>query len=229
VVLGYDVLPMKAAEGSDLEFPPRLEPGRELQMRQLLMTLASVVAPQSARYVAGPITTGERFVTWFLEAGQNLGVGTSEYRRRHHDDVVRPNLEVIRARARACRAQNPSMAVVEPATLEISEWDQNDYRYFWGKVVEDFAAEVVALRGWHLSSGASYEILVATRMGLEVRDEDGKLLAPPEVGGLVSDGADRLRRLGLPSPFLERISQELSCVVRSKVSKTQDVKTRKGP
>src|SRR5690606_11810875 len=59
-----------------------------------------------------------------------------------------------------------SCEVIDPSRLYVPTWSQNDYRHFWGRVIEHLAARVIFLDGWELSNGCAYEYLVATTLNL---------------------------------------------------------------
>jgi hypothetical protein len=153
-------------------FPPSST--HQDQIGSLIDLFNTVLPPgHQAWYVSSPITTGRRRVG--IEASRTQRSMTEEFVRQH---VIEPNRRDAQEYVQRLRDAQ-SRYVIDPTALnDIPGWGQDDYRYFWGKVIELFASTVIFRDGWEFSSGCSYEFLVAVRSDLRVLDER---LAPLEL------------------------------------------------
>jgi hypothetical protein len=156
------------ASRNEILFPP--QPDHEHEWQSLVGVLASVVDGPKADYVSTPITTGRRFLDWYRGEGQLLGRDSDAYRRAHEMKVIRPN--GLDAKRFAERLRHEGRLVIEPTSLHLPLWTQNDYRHLWGRVIERYVRRVVLLDGWQLSSGCSYEFFVAAKYGVECVTQD---------------------------------------------------------
>lgn len=101
--------------------------------------------------------------------------------------------------------------VIDPTALaDLPGWTQDDYRFFWGKVVEEYAAEAVFMDGWQYSNGCAYEFLVACRSGVVTVDALQQPISVDRGLSLIGAALDEYRRLGQPSEFLSRVHSELA-------------------
>src|SRR4051812_10507423 len=116
--------------GSSSEtFPPK--PSDPAMVEALVSALRSVITGDEAMYVSSPLTTGPRAFEWHRrnnEANHSTFVV----------DVVEPNREDARAFVQHLRHEVAPKIVVDPTAMpDLADWNQSDYRYFWGRVVEE--------------------------------------------------------------------------------------------
>lgn len=166
-----------------------------------------------ATYVSVPITTGKRFMLWFATEGRKLlgpeGDSTPEYRREHRIHVIEKNTRDAHSVVSRLRAEQPGI-IVDPTRLDRPEWDQHDFRYFWGKVVERYACTIVLLDGWQYSSGCSWEFLTGLRQNLHVLDESRRRVTLDEGKELIDEAIKEMEALDMDAVFLREISRELT-------------------
>ena len=109
-------------------FPPMLSRPQELQA--MLRVLASAVPDRSGVYVSTPITTGRRFIEWYLQSGLDLGPGTQVYVSEHRRLVIEQNLAHAAEAVRRIRV-SVSRVVLDPTAVELIDWQQADYHASW--------------------------------------------------------------------------------------------------
>lgn len=160
-----------------------------MQIENFIQILACAVNPHSALYVSSPLTTGGRATEWHSKAlaaepAASPDPATSgEFRRQ----VVDPNRQDA-ARFVLQLRQEHAGAVIDPGALnDVPHWHQDDYRSFWGRVIQDFAIAVLFRQGWEASSGCAYEFAIAVSAGLRLLEEDLRPMS-------ASAGARRIRR-----------------------------------
>lgn len=146
-------------------FPP--VPRSEAEIVGMLEVYRSVLPPKPpAWYVSTPLTTGRRLrdlPSSGTKTAEDLGILLNSY-------VVEPNRREAQAYVR--RLRDRVRYVIDPSALgDIDGWKQDDYRFYWGRVIENFVSRVVFRNGWEHSSGCCYEFLTAIRAGVETVDE----------------------------------------------------------
>lgn len=164
---------------------------------------------KTATYISTPITTGLRFLAWYKETGCTLDPGSTEYKDEHYRAVIAPNTEEVKRKINTLRAQRSSI-MINPTAFNWSEWTQDDYRHFWGKVIENYAESVLFLDGWQFSSGCAFEFLTAVRAGTETLKEDGSQLDRETGFQLIKDAIVEYNENAIPSTYLERVLDELA-------------------
>jgi hypothetical protein len=167
-----------------------------------LETFATVVDGRDAVYVSSPLTTGRRALEWHTS---NRESSPEAFRV----SVIEPNRRAA-ARFASKLRKSTHRVVVDPTALpDLPGWTQDDYRDFWGRVIERFACEVVVRDGWQFSSGCSYEFYVATRAGLAVVAEDGHELDAGEGLSMLKEVLEERREQGQAVTFLEGVVKML--------------------
>jgi len=152
-------------------YPP--DPVHSGEIANLLLVFATVVEDRQATYVSSPFTTGPLASAWAARNGfehVEAALASSEFAA----EVLTANRARAATVVRGLRQQESTAAepVISPTALpDVPGWTQDDYRFFWGRVIEEYAARVVFLDGWHESSGCAYEYAVAARCGLPTLDE----------------------------------------------------------
>lgn len=173
---------------TDIGFPPR--PTHPEQIAAMLSVFATVMEGRCATYVSSPFTTGRHAADWLAknEIGHPEDALTSVQFR---EQVLVSNRERAGEFVRALRSRLAGASVViSPTALpDVAGWTQADYRFFWGRVIEEYAERVVFLDGWENSSGCAYEYLCAVRFCTTTLDERLKRLPPQEAVGLLHEAA----------------------------------------
>jgi len=195
-------------------FPP--VSSRTVEIDQLVGLFASVCDGRTAIYVSTPLTTGKRLSEWSTHSGR--GPAHPEYDQGLRVHVVEPN----RADARlfvADRRRATGRIVIDPGALDdVPGWTQNDYRAFWGRVIERYASTVVFREGWEHSSGCSYEFLVSLQTGAETFDAELRPLSAQRGLSLLRDAIDECDRTNSPAAFLSSVANALSQLKQKGVS-----------
>jgi len=184
-------------------------PADPVRVEAVAQVLASVIECKSATYVSVPITSGPRFLEWFRTRGVQLEANGREYAEELLQSVVRPNSEAVTNRVTELRKATKAV-VINPAAFNRPDWTQDDYRYFWGYIIERFVDKVIFLEGWQYSSGCSYEFLKCVRSGIPAFAEDGTALHSELGCRLIESALAEMRAVGAPTLFLERIFNELA-------------------
>ena len=174
----------------------------------MLQAIGCVVANSHATYVSGPITTGNRFSAWYVSAGRHLGLGSQQYLLRLKGDVIQPNERAIHRVASRIR-ERASVPVIEPASLAVSEWSQQDYLSFWLRVIQKFASTVVLVSGWEFSVGCATEFRFASSLGLPISDEAGNLIDALQGEVLIAAAATEIERISEGVAPLIQLAQVL--------------------
>ena len=121
------------------------------QHRLLAQAWDCAFAELPMAYLSGPITGGPRFIQWYDTRGQ-LIKDKKNYKAEHHANVVQPNERDLRDTARQLRLRL-GQTIVEPASLQVTDWSQHDYMTLWVEFIEKHAARVIMMPGWEYSSG----------------------------------------------------------------------------
>ena len=174
---------------SDIYPPAPRDPS---QVSMLVDIYRSVAGRLPIWYLSIPLTTG----AW----PSNLPTGSGSAAR----------LEANRQRAREIAdalRENQRVTVIDPTAPTIAGWEQDDYRYFWGRVIEEFVSTVVFADGWESSHGCAYEFLVATRCGRDIRTEALESLSKEAGRDLISGARGSLD--GSETEFLDHVLADL--------------------
>ncbi len=153
-----------------------ISPGKskKTSIDMMLMVYASVINGNYAVYCSAPITTGRRYFDWLKKIEQSfLDIDNTDirYRESHFQEVIEPN----RAHAQNIinEIRKKSLIVIDPTALDnIDGWTQEDWYYFWGKVIERYADNVLFIDGWQYSNGCVTEFWVACTKQIPVLDEN---------------------------------------------------------
>jgi hypothetical protein len=153
-----------------------------------------------ANYVACPITGGPLYVEM---VSSNLnGISNSVFEALIERNVALANDFCSQVRHRTRRV------CINPAVLKRKHWSQDDYRYFWSRVIELFAESVYLSRGWELSSGCLLECLLAVRLNLPLFNHELMKLDHVDAIELALSGIDTLQSLGKNSSFLKALAEQ---------------------
>lgn len=132
----------------------------------------SAFGSQKVTYLSGPITTGPRFVTWWGIAGGELVDNADEYNLSLREKVIEPNERQMKLTAELLRASGNG-AVIEPASLFVNEWSQDDYLTLWEHFIADHASRIWLMDGWEFSAGCAAEFCRAHLEGIPTAHVDG--------------------------------------------------------
>lgn len=134
-----------------------------------------------AIYVSGPITTGPRFI-----AVRERGGADDEKKQ-----VLAANIaDIVEAAARL--RKETGCIVIEPGSLSVQTWSQDDYLELWTNLIERHIAEVRFLDGWEASIGCALEYERARQHGVTRCRLDGSSITDDEAISLVSSTAAKL-------------------------------------
>ena len=186
------------------------------EIEHIAYLLKSITEGKDTVYVSVPMTTGPRFMNWYCYTGSTLASSSDEYKREHNQSVRIPNCESARNAIVKIRRKYHDAIVIDPTNFESSNWEQEEYHFFWGKVIECCAKKAVFLNGWQYSSGCCYEFLIATRIDIETMSEDGSILTRELGSELILGAIEELQKLSLPTIYLERVARELGLTAHNK-------------
>lgn len=188
-------------------FPPRATRKSEIEM--LLAVLASVVNGKTALYVSAPITSGKRLSNWRTRRNGDLDVSHPDYSRHHLNEVVTPNRLHAQRVVKGLRLEYEAKVLIDPTALEdLPGWGQDDYRVFWGRVIERYADTVVFIDDWQYSSGCAYEFLAALQSEAMIFDERGFPLTLEEGIRLITTAITETRAHQASATFLSNVVEE---------------------
>lgn len=177
-----------------------------------------MIGKQRATYVSGPITTGLRFVDWFLRAGRSLQDDATAYRSALMANVIEPNESDILNIADILRAKS-AVPTIEPASLMMASWDQKTYYKFWTTVIDRYVGQVVVIDNWQFSVGCAVEVKFALQHGIPVKTLQENAINCQMGNDLLLTAAAEMERRGIGSVRLMDIANHLrDCVIRSEVS-----------
>lgn len=181
------------------EFPPR--PAQVEAISLLVEAFSTVVEGDAAVYVSSPLTTGPRAFEWHRQHAPETPTFVSE--------VIEPNRRDAAAFVRTVRAKTSNPVIDPTAMKDLEGWEQSDYRYFWGRVIQDYCYEVIFREGWQYSSGCSYEFLVAVKKGIPMFTERLQPLVVAEGIELLGRAAVETEEQRASAAFLAAVRHEL--------------------
>lgn len=187
-------------------FPP--QPDHEHEWTALSGMLSCAVNGREAEYVSTPLSTGLGFIEWYRSIGKQLTRDADAYRRAHEASVIAVN--ALRARHFIERLRTERRIVIEPTSLNLPHWTQNDYRHLWGQLIERYARRVWLLDGWQFSSGCAFEFYVASQSGIETLSQHGTYISRRQGSQMIADAVIQTESLGLSADFLRAVSQALA-------------------
>ncbi len=178
----------------------------------LLNVLASVLENHTGVYISTPITSGRRFADWSSSRATEFDLSHPETYQEFLREVLEPNSEDARTVIKKLRARFNKTLIDPTALKDIEGWIQDDYRYLWAKVIEQYAGTVIFLNGWQYSNGCAYEFLVANKVSPQrlILKETLEPLTLDEGTVLVKAAVIEFRNSRLPVDFLEQVSNQLT-------------------
>ena len=193
-------------------FPPQTT--HESEVAALLNILGSVIAGRSGVYVSAPITSGMRLARWLRSRNVEFDPSHPESYAEFQREVLEPNCEHAQEIIGNLRTKFPNVVIDPTALKDIDGWTQDDYRYLWGKVIEQYATTVVFIDGWQYSNGCSYEFLVSYQSAADhcplVLNENLEPLTLEAGLLLIKAAINELNDAGLSTEFLKRVTEQLA-------------------
>lgn len=120
---------------------------------------------QRVVYLSGAITGGARLLGR-VRAGDPYG----------REELIAENCaDIVSGADRLRRAHHA--VVVEPASLNVPGWSQDDYLNLWKTFIARHVSCVVFMPGWQFSAGCAAEFAHATACGIATETFDGKPLS----------------------------------------------------
>jgi hypothetical protein len=181
----------------------------QTQQDLLLSTIGCVVHGKIGTYVSGPISTGIRFNDWIARLPSSIAPESDAYAIELRQQVMRPNESAILKFAARLESRGIS-PVVEPASLSVQGWQQNDYHHFWTSVLDRFIKSVFVVDGWQFSIGCAIEVQWAIAHDVSVRSENETLLATLDCSSLLSDASKLMKTTWPTNSTLAGIANQLS-------------------
>lgn len=175
---------------------------------EMFQSIGCAVAAESAIYISGPITTGLNFIEWYRREGHLLHGDSIHYGEKLRTAVIAKNEARILKIARKTRKER-IIPVIEPASLRVKRWSQEDYIKFWLGILERFVSEVVLVDGWQYSQGCVAEYNFSVAKGHSIYCESGEVLMPSAAKILVADAADFADQVAAGDVMLQNLSQKL--------------------
>lgn len=176
----------------------------------LLSALECAVPRRSAFYISIPITTGLNFLTWYKATGKSLD--KKSYSSAHYKEVVVTNVEKASKNILLLRDRHPGKIIIEPTSLEVPDWTQEQYLDFWGDVIKKFINRVYLSPGWSYSRGCAFEFLTAVENGIELFDINEEPISVFEGSNLIKKAVSEYTSLDLDSEFLSNIAARLDSI-----------------
>lgn len=132
----------------------------------------SAFGSRKVAYLSGPITTGQRFIDWWVADGHTLALDSEPYRDGLRATVIEPNEAALKLVAELLRAKT-SEPVIEPASLFVHDWSQREYLELWEQFITDHASRILLMDGWEFSAGCASEFCRAHLDGVPTARVDG--------------------------------------------------------
>jgi hypothetical protein len=126
-----------------------------------------------------------------------------------HARVLALNRARASSLAKWLRRRNAGVLIDPTALLRVPGWSQDDYRYFWARVIGRYVRRVIFANGWAYSNGCAFEFLVAYRHGVKTLSESGKSLSLEEGIGYIDAAVRELDAEGVSADFLSRVAAAL--------------------
>lgn len=179
-----------------------------IEQKHLLQSIKCAVGGKVATYISGPITTGPRFIEWYISTGHLLESDANAYQQNKLKNVLARNESDIFEAAITIRNKFTA-PVIEPASLHIPSWTQQDYYLFWTELMRRFVSRVVALDGWQYSIGCVIEFHHAIQCGIQIETVDGVQLNEDNARKCILDAAADIELRGSSFELLKRMAQKL--------------------
>lgn len=191
------------------------KPYKRSYIDKLAEQLSCIVHKGETFYVSTPITSGKKFIEWFATIGKGLKEKNNDiYRSEHRRSVILKNSEEAKIKISKFMGRVDGI-VIDPARLEFKEWEQDEYRYYWGKIIEQYVDNVIVLDGWEYSNGCSFEFLTAIDCGKTILSEELQKLSINDGMELINKSILTLMENDLPTAYLEKIINTLEFILKN--------------
>lgn len=187
---------------------------KEIDQRVEQFSLLSVGIKST--YISGAITTGKDFLNWYIIQGRHIE-NKEDFKHLHYNDVVAKNLDTIKFFAANLRTTEGPQ-IIEPASLDVAEWSQPDYLYYWGQIITKYVDKIIFIDGWHYSKGCVYEYFVGLENGVELVDQNFQTLNNKEALQLIRKSIQEYQNNDINVEFQQMVLSEIE-----KMKNTQDV------
>lgn len=171
----------------------------EFQHTLILQAWDCLIGESKVVYVSGPITTGLQWVE-ALEMGADAG-----------RSVIEANCGVIRRAAERIRCETGKL-VLEPASLHVETWSQEDYLNLWMTLIERHASAVAFVAGWSYSIGCAHEFERAVLHDIPTLNIDGAEIGLGAGADLIARAAEDLTQRSHSNPKLSLLARRLGAV-----------------
>lgn len=139
-------------------------------------------------YLSGPITTGRRFV-------ERVRAGLTE--KAAKAELIGPNCAALKDAAAGLR-RHRYLTVVEPASLNVRHWSQDEYLELWKCFIAKHVNRVIFVLDWQYSIGCAtefekaieHDLITESISGSTITREDGIALLTSARDDLLADTAD---------------------------------------
>ncbi len=182
----------------------------------ILKVWRSAFGSRKVAYLSGPITTGPRFIQWWLDAGHGLEAKSDEYADGLRSAVILPNENEIKVTAEILRARGGE-AVVEPASLFVSDWSQKDYLRLWEEFITAHARRILLLDGWEFSAGCATEFCRAHLEGIPTTLVDGSPIVARDGVDAIARARASVEELPNPPVYLLKTLTDAHAMLREKI------------
>lgn len=164
----------------------------ESELRDALIGLCkSIIPPDGAIYVAGPVDTGELY---YKQEGDSLERG---------DDIRSENLKKIDSLVNRLR-NSRDVPVINPGILQIPGWSPRQIGDLFMSIIKKFVKEVWFVDGWEYSHGATKEFLYCCKRSIDCFDENANIITSKRARKLISNAIDDISNEGKDTTKLEK-------------------------
>lgn len=169
----------------------------------------SAFGSRKVAYLSGPITTGPRFIDWWRAAGHALEPGSAEYDHGLRETVIIPNENDLKITAEILRARG-SEIVIEPASIFVTDWSQQDYLLLWEDFIARHASRIILVDGWEYSAGCATEFCRAHVEGVPTISVRGAPIVARDGVSAIRRAIEAIRQLPAPPDhLLQSLGQSL--------------------
>lgn len=136
-------------------------------MEEVVQIITTLLKQNEVLYISAPITTGKRYIDWYIETGHALSKDKIEEQKKI--DVTAANIKDAQIFIEDIKKYT-SKTIIEPISIEeiALQWEQNQFHIFWSKVIENLVDEVVFVNNWEYSIGCCTEFLMAFSKGCKM-------------------------------------------------------------
>jgi hypothetical protein len=172
--------------------------------RAILQAWECAFADTPVTYLSGPITSGPRHVER-LRRGTAVGLTK--------DTVIQENCKEMRTTAARLRRERGDI-VVEPASLNIMNWSQQEYISLWGAFIERHVKLIIFMPGWEYSVGSTLEFARAHMHDVRTETVSGSLITIDDALALINIALENVQtEVGSHQQELNALADKLKSVI----------------